>query len=79
MTNPSPQKLAEWRERAAKKNAIVPSYFEVFPTKVHITCGACQHSFRRSLIPNLDEPVFVCPEESCRARNWVPVRYQLNL
>ena len=63
--------------RAARKDAIVPEYFEVFPNKVIIVCGNCHATFHRSLIPNLDEPTFVCPEEDCRARNWVPVKYDL--
>lgn len=76
MNNPSPQKKAEWRARAAQKRAIVPDYFEVFPTRVVIICGNCRHEFSRSLIPNLDEPVFVCPDKKCKARNWVPLRYE---
>ncbi|MGI6523739.1 MAG: hypothetical protein ACOX2O_00360 [Bdellovibrionota bacterium] len=76
MTEPSPQKKEEWRLRAAQKNAIVPKYFEVFPTKVIIECGACGKRFVRNLIPNLDEPVFVCPESACAKRNWVPVRFE---
>ncbi|RMG42869.1 MAG: hypothetical protein D6719_05155 [Candidatus Dadabacteria bacterium] len=74
---PTPQKLAEWQARAAAKNAIVPEYFEVFPNRVIIECGRCGREFRRNLVPNIDEPVFVCPDKSCKARNWLPVRYDL--
>ncbi|MCB0328833.1 MAG: hypothetical protein KDD70_04195 [Bdellovibrionales bacterium] len=77
MNQPSPEKLREWRIRASRKNAIVPYYFEVFPKKVVILCGNCHHEFQRPLVPNLDEPTFVCPEPDCRARNWVPVKYDL--
>ena len=77
MKKPSPKKMAEWQERAAKKEAIVPYYFEVFPTKVQIVCGCCYYAFQRSLIPNLNEPTFVCPNEGCRSRNWVPITYNL--
>ncbi len=77
MKKPSPQKMAEWRVRAAKKNAIVPYYFEVFTTKVQIVCGNCYYAYQRPLIRNLDEPTFVCPNENCRARNWVPVKFNL--
>jgi hypothetical protein len=77
MSRPSPQNLADWRKRAAKKNAIVPEYFEVFPHKVNLLCGNCSHNFSRTLLPNLDEPVFVCPAKGCQARNWVPVRFDL--
>lgn len=69
-------KTIEWRARAAKKNGIVPEYFEVFPTKVIIVCGQCWTEFSRNLIPNCDEPVFVCPNQKCRARNWIPLRYE---
>ena len=77
MTGPSPQKMAEWKERASRKDAIVPEYFEVTPTTVSIVCGKCKRSFGRNLIPGLDEPVFVCPNEKCRARNWVPIAFDL--
>jgi hypothetical protein len=70
-----PEKMAEWRERAAKKNAIVPHFFEVFPNKVLINCGECLHEFQRTLIVRLDEPTFVCPK--CTAKNWIPVRFDL--
>ncbi len=74
---PSPEKKAEWQQRAAKKNAIVPAYFEVFPNRVVIVCGSCGRRFVRNLVPALNEPTFVCPEESCGKRNWVPVRFEL--
>lgn len=77
MKKPSPEKMREWQARAKKKNAIVPFFFEVFPNKVLIICGDCQREFQRTLIPRLDEPTFICPEETCRARNWVPVRFDL--
>ncbi|MGI6681203.1 MAG: hypothetical protein ACOX3T_06970 [Bdellovibrionota bacterium] len=69
------EKKKQWQECASKKSAIVPMYFEVFPYKVDIVCGNCEHFFSRTLIPNLDEPTFVCP--NCNIKNWVPVRYDL--
>jgi hypothetical protein len=77
MSDPSPEKLAEWRAKASKKQAIVPAYFVVYPTKVELTCGRCKTEFVRNLIPNRDEPVFICPNESCKSRNWVPVVFDL--
>ena len=77
MKKPSLRKKAEWQAKAAKKNAIVPEYFEVFPSKVHIVCGNCLHSFQRTLILNRDEPVYVCPTDDCKSRNWVPVYFDL--
>ncbi|NLF24267.1 MAG: hypothetical protein GX589_01230 [Deltaproteobacteria bacterium] len=75
MSDPSPQQRARWQEKAAKKGAIVPEYFEVFPTRVIIVCGNCHTRFVRNLVPNLNEPTFVCPTDSCRQKNWVPVRF----
>ncbi|MCB0317488.1 MAG: hypothetical protein KDD56_01940 [Bdellovibrionales bacterium] len=77
VTKPSKEKLVEWQAKAAKKNAIIPEYFEVFPSKVHIICGTCKNSFKRTLILNRDEPVYVCPNSNCKARNWVPVYFDL--
>ena len=74
---PSPEKKVEWQRRAAQKDAIVPDYFEVFPTRVIIVCGSCRRRFVRNLVPSVNEPTFVCPESSCGKRNWVPVRFEL--
>ena len=74
---PSPEKKAEWAARAARKNAIVPEYFEVSPHWVYLRCGVCGKAFKRTLLKGLDEPVFVCPEDACRSRNWVPVKFDL--
>ncbi|MCB0321763.1 MAG: hypothetical protein KDD60_12625, partial [Bdellovibrionales bacterium] len=76
MKQPTKEKREEWELRASKKQAIVPYYFEVFPSKVHLICGHCQFEFHRNLVPNLDEPTFVCPNENCKARNWIPLRYE---
>jgi len=72
----SEEKLVEWRQRAAAKQAIVPGFFEVFPHRVVLKCGKCGLDFNRNLVMNIDEPVFVCPDPDCRARNWVPVKYE---
>lgn len=75
MSEPTPEKRAEWKARAAQKEAIVPHYFEVSVSRVEITCGECRHEFRRTLLMNFDEPTFICPQ--CRAKNWVPVTFDL--
>ena len=75
MNQPSDQKRAEWVRRAALKHAIVPEFFEVFPTRVIIVCGRCRTRFVRNLVPNQNEPTFVCPEAACRAKNWVPITF----
>lgn len=77
MTEVPAWKKREWTLKAQKKNAIVPAYFEVFVDKVIIDCGHCHTRFQRGLIFGLNEPVFVCPENSCHARNWVPVTFEL--
>lgn len=73
---PSDEKKVEWQKRAAAKDAIVPVYFEVFPDKVIIDCGQCEGRFLRNLVPNVNDPTFICPVETCKARNWVPIRYK---
>jgi hypothetical protein len=77
MKQPSPEKLIEWQQRAALKGAIVPAYFEVFPSRVHIICGYCHHEYSRNLVPNVNEPTFVCPEPICGQKNWVPIKFNL--
>lgn len=74
--DPSPDKRAEWARRAAVKNAIVPRFFEVFVNRVILECGHCGGSFQRPLVPNVNEPTFVCPNKDCRAKNWVPVHFK---
>ena len=76
MTQPSPEKRAEWRARAAKKNAIVPRNFEVSQRGATLECGKCGHSYHRRLRFGINEPVLVCPQDNCKARNWLPVRYE---
>ncbi len=77
MSEPGTAKRKEWELRAAQKNAIVPYYFEVSPEVVFFICGKCKTKIQRNLIPHIDEPTFVCPNKSCKAKNWVPVKYNL--
>jgi len=70
-------KRREWQRRAARKHAVVPRYFEVTPTYAVIHCGKCTVVFQRNLIMNVNEPTFICPNPACKARNWLPVRYQM--
>jgi len=72
---PPPDKKAEWAKKAALKDAVVPNYFEVFTTRVEILCGQCQHSFKRTLMLNVNEPIFVCPK--CSTKNWIPVTFDI--
>jgi len=74
MTNE--KKKLIWRQRAASRGAVVPRYFEVSVRNVNIVCGRCGFPFSRNLIPNVNEPTFVCPAQQCRCRNWIPVTYK---
>ena len=78
MNQPTAEKKAEWARKAAEKLAIVPTYFEVFPDRVILICGSCQRKYVRNLVPHVNEPTFVCPEETCGKKNWVPVRFKIN-
>jgi hypothetical protein len=66
---------SDWLIRAQAKEAVIPEYFEVFTSRVELVCGACKKPFKRPLVLNLNDPVFVCP--SCKTRNWVPITYDL--
>ncbi|MDZ4786405.1 MAG: hypothetical protein SGJ02_10055 [bacterium] len=72
---PSAAKRVEWAKRAADKGAIVPQFFEVFTNKVELICGKCRKEFRRSLILNVNDPTYACPE--CGVKNFVPVKFDL--
>lgn len=72
------ERRLRWKKQAAAKGAIVPDEFEVFPDHVIIVCGNCRHKFVRTLIPRVNDPTFVCPNESCRSKNWVPVKFELD-
>ena len=77
MAESEAERRARWKAQAAAKGAIVPDVFEVYADRAVIVCGNCKHKFLRPLIPRLDDPTFVCPEKSCRAKNWLPVKFDL--
>ena len=68
-SKPTVEEERDWKRRAALKEALVPAYWETFATHVTIRCGNCQTRFTRNLIPNEDDPTFICPKESCRKKN----------
>ncbi len=78
MLGPTSGKRKEWRRKAAKKRAVVPNYFEISPYQAYIVCGKCKSSFNRNLVPNVNEPTFVCPSNYCQAKNWLPITYKLD-
>lgn len=75
MSDISAETRARWQLLSARKGALVPDFFEVFPNRVVIRCGKCRKEFVRNLVHGVEEPVFVCPEAHCKTRNWVPVYY----
>ena len=75
MDESSAETKARWQQLSARKGAVVPGFFEVFPDKVLIRCGKCGREFVRNLVHGVEEPVFVCPQAGCGTKNWVPVYY----
>lgn len=74
-SNPTPEELAEWYHTARNRNAILPMSIHVKGRYVTIVCGIeqCQESFTRKLLPNRNDPVYVCPR--CGSRVYVPVEW----
>lgn len=73
MRRPDPDELREWQETAAKRKAILPLKMGVKGRNVTIICGQCSHTYERKLLPNRNDPVFVCP--NCGERNYVPIQW----
>jgi len=71
--NPSPEELREWAIIAQRRKAILPKSITMHGRNLLVTCGQCAHQYERKLLPNRNDPVYVCP--SCRARNYVPVEW----
>jgi DNA-directed RNA polymerase subunit RPC12/RpoP len=74
-SNPSPEELAEWYSNAVRRNALLPVRIRVRGRYTDIVCGRqdCQHEFSRKLLPNRNDPVYVCP--SCGSRNYLPIEW----
>jgi hypothetical protein len=74
-SNPSPEELAEWYHNAVRRNAILPMRIRIRGRYTDIVCGRpdCQHEFTRKLLPNRNDPVYVCPV--CGSRNYLPVEW----
>ncbi len=74
-SNPSPEELAEWRITAQQRNAILPNRIEMRGRYVKIFCSIqeCQEQFTRKLLPQRNDPVYVCPK--CRSRIYIPVEW----
>jgi len=73
MERPDPEELAEWAATAAKRKAILPFQFRMKIPYIHIVCGHCQEDFTRKLLPQRNDPVYVCP--NCSSRNYVPIQW----
>lgn len=72
-SNPSPEELYEWQMNAIQRKAILPMRIEIKGKYCTIICGhdECQHSFTRKLLPQRNDPVYVCPQ--CKSRVYVPI------
>lgn len=70
---PSPEELAQWRAIAEKRKAILPNSVEMRGRWIAITCGYCSSRFERKLLPQRNDPVYVCPQ--CQSRNYIPVEW----
>jgi DNA-directed RNA polymerase subunit RPC12/RpoP len=71
--NPSPEELDEWARTAAKRHAILPESIQIKGLYITVLCGHCSTQFTRKLLPNRNDPVYVCP--ACNSRNYVPVEW----
>lgn len=71
--NPTPDEIEEWQRNASRRNAILPSNIQVRGRDVALICGRCGTDFIRKLLPNRNDPVYVCPH--CKARNYVPIEW----
>ena len=74
-SNPTPEELAEWYQTATSRNSILPMRIHIKARYVTVVCGIdeCQKEFTRKLLPNRNDPVYVCP--NCGVRNYVPVEW----
>lgn len=73
--DPSPEELIEWLQNAQRRNAILPSRFEIQKRYATIACGNpnCGEVFTRKMLPGRNDPVYVCP--GCNARIYIPVEW----
>ena len=72
MRRPDADELREWQATAAKRKAVLPAKMGVKGRDVGIVCGSCNTAFERKLLPNRNDPVYVCP--GCGTRNYVPIQ-----
>jgi DNA-directed RNA polymerase subunit RPC12/RpoP len=74
-SNPSPEELYEWQINAQNRRAILPIRIEIKGRYCTMLCsqGNCGQSFTRKLLPQRNDPVFVCP--GCNSRIYVPVEW----
>lgn len=73
MQQPDPEELEEWQITAAKRRAILPLQFSIQKQYVQIICGHCQTPFTRKMLPQRNDPVYVCPQ--CTSRNYIPIQW----
>lgn len=73
---PTEEEIKKWQEIAKRRNAILPSVFQILSKKeISIACGKCQTNFTRPLIVGEQDPIYVCPNCSCR--NYIPINWNV--
>lgn len=72
-SDPSPEELYEWQMNALQRKAILPIRIEIKARYCTMVCSLerCGHIFTRKLLPQRNDPVFVCP--GCGSRIYVPI------
>ena len=73
MQKPDPEELREWQANAEQRRAILPSQFGIRGHYVQLICGHCKGDFTRKMLPQRNDPVYVCPK--CNSRNYVPIQW----
>ncbi len=73
MQKPDPEELREWQRTAMQRKAILPAQFMMKGHYVEISCGHCNNIFTRKMLPQRNDPVYVCSR--CNSRNYVPIQW----
>lgn len=73
---PTNEDIKRWQEIAKRRNAILPSEFQIISKKdIAVSCGKCNNSFSRPLITGHNDPIYVCPK--CSNRNYIPIDWNV--
>ena len=74
-SDPSPEELYEWQITAQNRRAILPLRIEIKGRYCTMYCSfpECGEVFTRKLLPQRNDPIYVCPK--CKSRVYVPVEW----